>query len=115
MKLYPVTLFLLRTACIHKKSERATSETKLSVQTDTALLKDNRLFYAKQDTVTIISESGYDTLHYSKKDFDNVVDYFPELHEDIPSHPDIAYAKSGVFKDIIDENGGKKIFHSAAK
>lgn len=64
-------------------------------------------FYSTTDSIKIISLTA-DTLVYSRNDFNEIVDNFPTLSQEIPDHPDISYAGSGYFKDIIDINGNKK-------
>jgi hypothetical protein len=64
-------------------------------------------FYAK-DASVVISSKHFETIRYSKEDFDLIVDNFPLLYLSIPIHPDISYAQSGFFRDIIDSNGNSK-------
>jgi hypothetical protein len=71
-----------------------------------ASIKIDNSFRTSLDTVRI--EYQYDTLIYSKEEFNEIADNFPELHEDIPMHPDIEYYKSGIFKDIVDKDGNQK-------
>ncbi|MBS1655786.1 MAG: hypothetical protein JSU05_13125 [Bacteroidetes bacterium] len=63
--------------------------------------------YAAADSVKIISLT-VDPLVYSKDDFNEIVDNFPTLRQQIPDEPDISYARSGYFKDITDKKGNKK-------
>lgn len=60
--------------------------------------------YANTDSV-IISSKHFDTIRYSKEEFNLIVDNFPSLYSHIPVHPDIAYAQSGYFKDIAKTGG----------
>lgn len=68
---------------------------------------DKTNFYATTDSIKILSLTA-DTLVYSKNDFNEIVDNFPTLYQELPDHPDISYARSGYFKDIIDKSGNKK-------
>ncbi|RXK62429.1 hypothetical protein ESA94_05320 [Lacibacter luteus] len=65
---------------------------------------DTSGLYAKSDSV-IISSIHFDTIRYTKDEFNLIVDNFPSLHSHIPVHPDIAYAQSGYFKDIVNSDG----------
>jgi hypothetical protein len=71
--------------------------TKLSKRSKSSL-------YANADSV-IISSKHFDTIRYSKEEFNLIIDNFPSLYSFIPVHPDIAYAQSGYFKDIAKTNG----------
>lgn len=68
---------------------------------------DRSQFYAKDDSI-FISSKHFETIRYSKEDFDQIVDHFPSLYLSTPVHPDISYAQSGYFRDIIDKNGSSK-------
>lgn len=79
---------------------------------DTSILKvptviDKSQLYANGDSI-IISSKHFDTIKYSTADFNEIVDNFPSLYLSIPVNPDISYAQSGYFKDVIDSNGNKK-------
>ncbi|MEQ1797205.1 MAG: hypothetical protein ABL872_04590 [Lacibacter sp.] len=80
-------------------------------QVDTVVKKQNTIdksqFYLTTDSV-IISSKHFDTIVYSKKDFNEIVDNFPSLYATIPVHPDISYAQSGYYKDIVEADGNKK-------
>ncbi|MEJ8818219.1 hypothetical protein [Lacibacter sp. H407] len=83
-----------------------------SKQFDTIVVKnqasiDKSQIYAKGDSV-IISSKHFDTIKYSKEHFNQIVDNFPSLYSSIPVNPDISYAQSGYFKDIVEDNGRKK-------
>ena len=83
-----------------------------SKQADTSVIKnqitiDKSQFYAKGDSI-IISSKHFDTITYSKEEFNQIVDNFPSLYLSIPVNPDISYAQSGYFKDEIEANGNKK-------
>jgi hypothetical protein len=108
MNFYYLLLLIVFAACTTRQPAVTDDGTDQPAQTDNAVQKHKHLLYAKQDTVTIIAESGYDTIQFSKKDFNLVVDNFPELYEDIPSHPDIVYAKSSASRSISDNNGDNK-------
>jgi len=81
-----------------------------SKQVDTSVVKkatiDKSQFYAKGDSI-IISSKHFDTIKYSKEEFNQIVDNFPSLYSSIPVNPDISYAQSGYFKDIIEDNANK--------
>jgi len=81
-------------------------------QVDTSFVKnqtsiDKSQFYVKRDSV-IISSKYFDTIKYSKEAFNQIIDNFPSLYLSIPVNPDISYAQSGYFKDVIETNGNKK-------
>lgn len=99
---------ILLAACTHKKEASTVNHIADASAIDTTAQRKNQSLYTTADTVTILSESGYDTLRYSKNDFNEIIDYFPELHEEIPDQPDIAFAKSGEYRNIIDKDGNKK-------
>jgi hypothetical protein len=64
-------------------------------------------FYARSDSV-IISSKHFDTLKYSKEEFNQIIDNFPSLYLSIPVNPDLSYAQSGYFKDVIEADGRTK-------
>ena len=64
---------------------------------------DNSNFYTKQDTVLIATEIG-DTLKYSKKDFNSIVNKHKEFFEEYPANPDQAY-----FNDNDKEEFGSEV------
>jgi hypothetical protein len=79
---------------------------------DTSIFKnstviDKSQLYANDDSI-IISSKHFDTIKYSKADFNQIVDNFPSLYPSIPVNPDISYAQSGYSKDVIESNGNKK-------
>lgn len=83
-----------------------------SKQVDTTIVKNNlsihkSLLYAKGDSI-IISSKHFDTIKYSKDEFNQIVDNFPSLYLSIPVNPDISYAQSGYYKDVIETNGKTK-------
>ncbi len=88
------------------------SKTEASNHTDTSVIKNQSLvdkyqLYAKADSI-IISSNHFDTLKYSKEEFNQIIDNFPSLYLSIPVSPDISYAQSGYFKDVIESDSNKK-------
>src|SRR5436190_3272852 len=69
--------------------------------------KDKTQLYYQGDSLTIISGNNA-TLIYSAVDFNEIVDNFPTLYEENPKHPDLSYAASGYFKDILTNKGTQK-------
>ncbi len=86
------------------------SETSQMVTKPKVELPQNKLDRAKyhtdKDTVCIISYSK-DTLKYSKEEFNDIVDNFPELTSLNTQNPDTAYA-SKIWVELIDNSGEKK-------
>lgn len=83
-----------------------------SKQVDTTIVKNNlsidkSQLYAKVDSIIIVSKH-FDTIKYSKDEFNQIIDNFPSLYLPISVNPDISYAQSGYFKDVIEKNGNKK-------
>lgn len=88
------------------------SKTEALNHTDTSVIKNQSLvdksqLYAKADSIMITSKH-FDTLKYSKKEFNQIIDNFPSLYLSIPVNPDISYAQSGYFKDVIEADSDKK-------
>ena len=79
-----------------------------TVITKKQIITDKSILYAKDDSV-IISSEHFDTLIYPKEQFDQIVDNFPSLYLSIPVSPDISYAQSGYFKEIVEGDGDRKI------
>lgn len=67
---------------------------------------DRAKYHTDKDTVFIIS-SYKDTLKYSKDEFNDIVDNFPELTSLNTQNPDTAYA-SKIWVDLVDSSGEKK-------
>ncbi len=65
---------------------------------------DKEKFYTNKDTI-IISTLNNDTVKYSEKDFNDIVDNFPALYSNYPDPPDITFQSSKNFADIIDSSG----------
>jgi hypothetical protein len=70
-------------------------------------LPDNRSHYYIATDSIVLSSPHFDTLVYSKKDFNEIVDHFPDLYSPIPVHPDISYAQSGYFKEFTAPDSSK--------
>lgn len=68
---------------------------------------DRAKFHTNKDTVYIYSQSK-DTVAYSKEEFNDIVDNFPELYETPVISPDSAYDKSSLWVDLVDSAGNKK-------
>lgn len=109
--LLPVMLFACNTAI--KNDDLA--------QTDTAIVKAKGInaaktaYYATTDTV-IIASKYFDTLAFSKKEFNDIIDHYPSLYEDLTVPPDIAHAKdiAVATKAISEEDTGELVFNSEA-
>jgi len=79
---------------------------KASYENTDKRIDKSRLYY-QGDSLTIVSGNN-DTLIYSTVDFNEIVDNFPTLYEENPKHPDLSYAESGYFKDIVTNKGTQK-------
>jgi hypothetical protein len=66
---------------------------------------DRAKYHTDKDTVYIFSQSK-DTLKFSKEEFNDIVDNFPELTSLNTQNPDTAY-NSKIFVDLIDRLGEK--------
>lgn len=64
-------------------------------------------YHTDKDTVYIFSQSK-DTLKFSKEEFNDIVDNFPELISLNIQNPDTAYNFSKLYVDLIDSTGEKK-------
>ena len=67
---------------------------------------DRAKYHTDKDTVYIISQSK-DTLKFSKEEFNDIVDHFPELTSLNTQNPDTAY-NSTIWVDFIDSSGKNK-------
>lgn len=89
---------LLALAC--KNEPRKSSVSLTDTVTNNGHPPDNRSRnYITTDSI-VLSSPHFDTLVYSKKDFNEIIDRFPALYPSIPVHPDISYAKSGYYKEF---------------
>lgn len=68
---------------------------------------DRTKYYITKDTVIIATESA-DTLTFSRQDFNEIVDNFPELYNEVAMEPEITYYSGGIFKDSIAADGCQK-------
>lgn len=109
MKFIPGFAILMLIACNNYDTQTAIAGAVSHTICNPAARTGNRQYYTTADTVVIISASGYDTLTYAKNAFNEIIDQFPELHEKIPLHPDIAYQKSGAMKTITGNTGMQKL------
>jgi hypothetical protein len=66
--------------------------------------EERKKYHAIKDTVFIYSENK-DTLVFSRNDFNDIVDYFPELYDDSTISADATFAKSPVAVDLVDSSG----------
>ena len=103
---FPVISLLLLFSCRYNHKNENTASTNVESVSMVQPIKIDTSFRTSLDTVRI--EYEYDTLIYSKEEFNEIADNFPELHENIPLQPDIEYFKSGIFKDMIDSEGNKQ-------
>ena len=89
------------------------SKPKLVIVNDNKIIKptikrvEHTSFYIKEDSIVLPTINDW-KLVYSKQDFNEIVDNFPTLHQEIPDKPDSSYSKSGIHKTIIDANGNEK-------
>jgi hypothetical protein len=103
---------LIFTATIYLFGCNNATKNSSSNHVDTSIVKTNPTnkkfqLYTKLDTV-IISSRHFDTIKYSREEFNQIIDNFPSLYLSIPVNPDISYAQSGYFKDVTEKNGNKK-------
>ena len=63
-------------------------------------------YHTDKDTVYIFSQSK-DTLKFSKEEFNDIIDNFPELTSLNTQNPDTAY-NSKIWVDLVDSSGKKK-------
>jgi hypothetical protein len=112
------TLIYILTILFFNCNQRQTNYDKV-VSTDTAkstkaakielpaIKSDRAKYHTDQDTVYIYSQSK-DTLKFSKEDFNDIVDNFPELTSLYTANPDSAYETSKIWVDLVDKSGNKK-------
>lgn len=78
--------------------------------TDTAIelskSKSERAKYCKDKDSVYISSTSRDTLRFSKDEFNDIVDNFPELTSKNPLPPDSAY-NAKIWIDVVDSAGKK--------
>jgi len=93
-----------------KDKKSSTSDTSKNLTETKIELPQNRLDRAKyhtdKDTVYIFSQLK-DTLKFSKQEFNDIVDNFPELTSLNTQNPDTAYY-SKIWVDLVDSLGEKK-------
>ncbi len=92
--------------CKHPNTVHIIKSNEIIIENKKDLSIDSSL-YTNKDSVVITTEN-LDTLIYSKKMFNDIVTYFPELYNDRIENPDISYFKSGIYKEIIDSSGNDK-------
>lgn len=97
---------LFLSAC-HNTQKKNTVPLPETISADSKSSVDKAQLYITADSI-VIAENEFDTITYSKKEFNEIIDYFPTLNESVPVHPDISYAQSGYFRDIKDSDGVKK-------
>lgn len=68
---------------------------------------DRNKYHTEKDTVHIHTSYG-DTIIYSREEFNDIIDNFPELYSDNVSHPDTTYGNSKIYVDLIDSLGNNK-------
>ena len=72
----------------------------LSIQDTNILLPkskaDRKKYYTTKDTVYIYSVTK-DTIKYSKKEFNGIIDDYPELYEAAVNNPDSTYSRGSFF------------------
>ena len=107
-------LFLISIGCNKpfpkedKISEHDSSFTDTAIEMEHTSNILNSKYYTLLDTVIISALNG-DTLSYSKKEFKDIIDNFPELTSDKIYSPDISYKRNKTSVDIIDSLGNKDI------
>lgn len=57
--------------------------------------------------MVIVTYMG-DTISYSKKRYDEILENFPGLYSDIAVHPQLSYLKSGIVRSYFDDQGKYK-------
>lgn len=107
-----ITIALLFSCKRKQPNEKiiATTDT-LNIITDTAIelpkIKSERAKYHTDKDSVYISTTSKDTLKFSKEEFNDIVDNFPELTSINPLPPDSAY-NSKIFVDFEDSTGEKQ-------
>jgi hypothetical protein len=94
-----VLIFIVAGCNSPNSSKPAVTSTASGSNVDTTL-------YAKTDSITVVGGVS-DTLVFSKKDFNEIVDHFPELYSPNPIYPDESYGRSGIHKHFT-ENGKER-------
>jgi hypothetical protein len=64
-------------------------------------------YHTNNDSVYIYAQTK-DTLKYSKNEFNDIIDNFPELYEGGINNPDTAYAISSVWVKLVDSLSAKR-------
>ncbi len=67
----------------------------------------NPKFYTLKSKVKIKINDEGDTFSYSKQEFNDIVDFFPELYSEVVYHPDSLYPKNYI-KQFINTEGEKE-------
>jgi hypothetical protein len=92
---------------IAKKDTVTITKTVTSYTNRKPLRPGRAKYYTTTDPV-IVYIDNYDTSYYSKKEFNEIVDLFPSLYNDIPANPDLSFAASGSWADTVDAKGELK-------
>jgi hypothetical protein len=106
MKLLISILLFFLLACGRQTANNPSTQVDASIGKGLTSI-DKARHYATADTI-IIASKYFDTIRYSKEEFNQIVDNFPSLHASDPVDPDISYAQSGYFRDITDKYGNNK-------
>ncbi len=94
---------------INKKvtnTDTAKPAKEIKIQLPTSKLERAK-YHTNKDTVYIYSQAR-DTLKFSKEEFNDIVDNFPELYSMNVTNPDTTYANSKIWVDLVDSFGNKK-------
>lgn len=88
-----------------RRSNKMDTVTKIGV----ANKIDKSKYYVMKDTLTFTNEIG-ETFKYGKKDFNELIDNYPELTSDYPANPDQAYYCRGMKDEFGSEAGQDNYF-----
>ncbi|WP_462252533.1 hypothetical protein [Ferruginibacter sp.] len=110
------TLIYITSILFFGCTQRQTNDKNISTIDTSKKLRDTKIelpqtkvarakYHTDKDTVYIYTQSK-DTLKYSKEEFNDIVDNFPELTTLHTKYPDTAY-NSKIWVDFIDSSGEK--------
>ena len=114
MKFYLYTLLLCLAGCMNKPNKNEpvqksilSDENKIKGKTFLSLPKEkvDRTKFHTTKSIVIVYVSAGDTLRYSREEFNDIVDNFPELYEGHITDPDTTYARSALWVDRMDSLG----------
>lgn len=90
IKILVVLILFSVNSCINSKTDNIIDDKKTHDNDIDSILNS---IIGNQDTI-IISTENNDTLSYTKEELKDILEYYPEINDKYPKHPDLVYAIS---------------------